>query len=333
MGQTPVLRQRVLSISHTDLDGYASQYFITRPFIRNNVEVQMVNLDYNQLPAFIQDANNFIGFTSVVITDLNLKLEDAQTLNTFSKRYGFNLLLVDHHQSDPKCLEFPWYVVNTSMCATKLVMETMNANDEHWYSDEDMAFARLVNIYDTWKVADFPTEFQKATFISDVVYGCPLVYSKRDFIFQYFDLICIDEAWNLDIADLEKHYIDAMHSLYQNDQSPSKQKVIRFDKPAFIEHIKQNWFASNMFNGVKVIHTTLPSTNFQYLSHMATEDIIEPLVMINASSKGENASVRGNTEMVLEVAKHFGGGGHPKAGGFVVKNYDEFLAKLEAIKN
>jgi oligoribonuclease NrnB/cAMP/cGMP phosphodiesterase (DHH superfamily) len=297
----------------------------------------MVNLDYNQLPAFIQDANNFVGFTSVVITDLNLKLEDAQTLDTLGRRYGFNLLLVDHHQSDPKCLEFPWYVVNTTMCATKLVMETMNANNEHWYSDEDMAFARLVNIYDTWKVDEFPVEFQKATFISDVVYGCPLVYRKREFIFQYFDVLCVDEAWDLSILDLEKHYIDAVYSLSQDNPvanyAPSKQRVIRFDKPAFIDHIKENWFTAPAFNGVKIVHTTLPSTNFQYLSHMATEDITEPVVMINASPKGGNASVRGNTEMVLEVAKHFGGGGHPKAGGFVIKDYNEFLVKLKVVKN
>lgn len=322
---------RALSISHTDLDGYASQYFVAKKLA--NLDLTMVNLDYHEIPKFIADKNNFVEYDLVVITDLNLKPEDADMIENYRLSIGFDLTLFDHHKSDVHCLQYPWYNVNTAMCATLFTYNMLQSNG--LFSAYEQKFAELVNIHDTWKVEDFPVEFQKATFISDVVYTCPLVFSKRDFIFQYFDLLIADEMLNAETIDLERHFLDSVHNLYKNDElvqhHPSKQKIIRFDKPAFIEYVKTHFFTSKQFGGVKIVHTQVPSTNFQYLSHMLTEDITEPIVMINANPKG-SASVRGNTDQVFEIAKYFGGGGHPRAGGFVIKDFAEFLERLESIK-
>lgn len=156
-------------LSHTDLDGYGCQMVVK--FFQDNYRlyhsVRYYNADYgndlsNKLREIVNDM--VVENTTLLITDLNLSMEDADWLEECRTKMGFNLVLLDHHLSGADVAEkySTWYKLSLSgNSATYLTYDFCKHSCQEWGEVEtipsptntkDIKFlVDIINAYDTWK--------------------------------------------------------------------------------------------------------------------------------------------------------------------------------------
>ena len=164
--------KKTLSISHTDLDGYGSQYIVKKALHQHDITFK--NLDYPETEEFFR-STDFSKYNLVVITDLNLSKVILDIINECINRDRVEFIVIDHHE----CIgveSLPWYNLDKS-CSAALGTYNYFYRDEYGNIDKGseklQAFAQLVSIYDIWLATD--PLFNTATFLSDVVFSMPLV--------------------------------------------------------------------------------------------------------------------------------------------------------------
>ena len=302
--------KKILSISHTDLDGYGAQYIVSKAL--RNYDVSFINLDYSDVLAYFQETD-FTVYNEVVITDLNLS---SLIIDIIKKHIdaGVNFTVIDHHETNGVD-GLNWYNLDKT-CSAALGAYNYYFIDEYGNIDKGseklQEFAQLVSIYDIWQTTD--SLFNKATFISDIVFSVPLVYknSKRDFMFSLFDTF-ISENWiKYPVQDIEKWYIDFLYSIDSASDMPSKQRVLLSEFPDFKLDVQNNQYT---ILGQVVSVVSIPSVNFQYLSHKYLEEVDPDAVLIKYSDR-ESGSVRSQNGKAVDIARELGGGGHKNAAGF-----------------
>lgn len=164
-------------LSHTDLDGYGCQMVVK--FFQDNYRlyhsIRYYNADYgndlsNKLKEVVNDIANVMVNDSVIdnatllITDLNLSMEDADWLEECRTKMGFNLVLLDHHLSGGDVAEkySTWYKLSLSgNSATYLTYDFCKHSCQEWGEVEtipsstntrDIKFlVEIIDAYDTWK--------------------------------------------------------------------------------------------------------------------------------------------------------------------------------------
>ncbi|MBL0687536.1 MAG: 3'-to-5' oligoribonuclease B [Sulfurospirillum sp.] len=152
---------KIYHLSHTDLDGYGCQ-MITNHFFKN---VEFLNSNYGKeiherVNQIMQDiANSNIQNNLILITDLNLTLEDAKNLEAKVKtnQKDIELILLDHHKSGQDCAnEFEWYFLDHTRSATKITYDFFSS-----IMNKDKNLSKLVdviNAVDIW--LDDSSEFE-----------------------------------------------------------------------------------------------------------------------------------------------------------------------------
>ena len=139
---------RIYHLSHTDLDGYGAQivtnyYFKDVKFYNSNYGKEIDEKFYRILSQ-IGDEKAII-----LITDLNLSLEQCEDFQNALSEKNAKLLLLDHHQSGAECAsKYGWYFLDSSRCATKITHDFfakiygLDASLSH--------FSDVVNAVDIW---------------------------------------------------------------------------------------------------------------------------------------------------------------------------------------
>lgn len=323
----------IFHLSHTDLDGYASQ-FVTRHYFEN---IYYFNSNYGR-----EIEEKFDTITSlankgdiVLITDLNITLTQCEKFQKICDEMGLKLFLLDHHQSGAECEEnFAWYLLDNSKCATKISYDFFS---EIYGKDEDLSkLVRVVDAVDIWQ-KDRP-EFEFGKMCQEVVSGAKEINKvlfdseSRDYIFyliskamEYFDdNITLDSK----LHDIKKSYFrresdDTLTNLVSNyvveKLSAKKDKMtIKFgDKIGILTY---------NIGSVSVIGN-------DFL--VANPDID---FFVDVTSRKTLSFRANNNADVSQISKTLvGGGGHVNAsGGFWASfkdssNYDEIKAQFEAL--
>jgi oligoribonuclease NrnB/cAMP/cGMP phosphodiesterase (DHH superfamily) len=308
---------KILSISHTDLDGYGAQYAINKHFKQD--DVHNVNLNYSEVQYYIEDLD-FKQYDEIYITDLNLTYDLSRFIDT--NKGKTKVTLIDHHECDERNLLFNWYNVDKSVSGALYTSKFVPC------SDDVKAFVELVSVYDMWQ-KNHP-DFYKATFVSDIVFNVPLAYpsSKREFIFNFFDNF-INLEQNISIQELEKWYIDFVFRLETSNKSlPSRINIIMSEFEYFMHDVEAYMLYSPVIQcNVSIVN--LPASNFQTLSS-AYLGHNPDVVLVNFNPERGTGSTRSTNKKAIDVAKLLGGGGHADAGGFGGKK-DFTMSELDDI--
>ncbi len=118
---------KIYHLSHTDLDGYACQfivnfYFKNVKFYNSNYGKE-INENFNSIIGDIEKDENF-GKAIILITDLNLNLNQCEEFEKICKEKNTKIFLLDHHQSGEECAQkYSWYLLDSKRCATKIVYD------------------------------------------------------------------------------------------------------------------------------------------------------------------------------------------------------------------
>ena len=308
--------KNTLLISHTDLDGYASQFILYTLLDKSLHNFEFKNLNYDDLNNYLLELD-YTKYDKVYITDLNIKLHTAEHIDIETS----NVILIDHHTYDEAFNEFSWCNINTKYSAALNTFKYIDESTNTIINDNIRIFAELVSIYDLWKIED--EYFNTMTFISDVVYNCPMHYNKREFLFKYFSHLIYNEILYKSVYDVEMDYITFCYeTFYTNKQLPTKQLCILSELDEFAKDIKTIYHS-----GIEIGIVSIPSSNFQYLSSEYLQNINSDCILININFKNNSGGVRSVNNKSIIISKLLGGGGHANAGGFshTFKNMDEVV--------
>ncbi len=140
----------IFSLSHNDLDGYACQYLISKI----KTEVMFFNSSYgkainNNLEKIFEKIKKN---DTLLITDLNLTVEQSDILDLKQKEIGFKLILIDHHQTGlPSAKKYKWYNLDISMSATKSLYLFLLEKKLIQKSNDLDFLVDCVNSFDMWE--------------------------------------------------------------------------------------------------------------------------------------------------------------------------------------
>lgn len=151
---------KIYHLSHTDLDGYGAQ-FVTKHYFK---DILFFNSNYGrEIEAKFEEILNLIENSAkvnensekiyeksiVLITDLNLNLQQCEKFENALKDKNSTVFLLDHHQTGLECSKkFPWYLMDSSRCATLITYDFFSKI--YGKGDKLFKFVNVVNAVDIW---------------------------------------------------------------------------------------------------------------------------------------------------------------------------------------
>lgn len=285
--------------THTDMDGVGCAILAQLAFGKENMDVSYCN--YDDINKTVQDyiLNNWDDSIPIYITDISVNDVVADLLNQRG-----NVKLFDHHPTALGLNRYNWCTVSIDgqdgikTSGTMLFYRWLVLNgyldDELKANKSSEEFAELVRNYDTWRWATLGEDGVICKQVNDLLY----LYDRDRFI-QW----CISE-----IQD------GVFPKLYAEDELVLNLKQKQIDK--YIESKDKTMYITE-FCGMKcgfVFAENYFSELGNKLCLMHPE--IDFVAMINMDGKTVSyRTVKENIDLGYDIAKLFGGGGHPKAAG------------------
>lgn len=318
-------------LSHTDLDGYGCQmvtkhYFDAISFYNSNYGKE-INECINQILDTIQ--NSSIEHHAVLITDLNLTLDQAQE---FESKLAIcdkkpHLLLLDHHKTGQECANsFEWYFLDSSRCATKI---TYDFFAKLYGEDTKLStFVDVVNAIDIW-LEDKP-EFELGKVCMGLVSGAKEVNKvmfpsvNSSYIFSLLEqaqtfFTCKDPHIALD-----DHTHEMKKNFFKKEQNNTLTNLVsaynvtllsQFKNSMTIMYKEYKGILTYNIGNVSVIGNDFLSANpdFDFFMDITSKKTIS----LRSSGKVD----------VSQMAAHIAnGGGHHNASGGLLSNFkDAFI--------
>jgi len=323
-----------LHISHNDLDGYGCLFVSATKFS----DLQYYNLDYSetqQIPEIIEKWDKVYNYDKIYITDLNLKEDIIKELNKFN-----NIVIVDHHIWDydyTKYENIEFHIDNTK-CATKAYYELVSDLDNIRNSIE------LINIYDLWKtdneyfgvasvLNDWFYEILKDNKIFDNKLRVELIITLLFRFSQLFDELkekyntdyLIEELENIKSSFIRDIITDKFNEPISNKMLLAKIQLENYKEFTEINNFKISNISSDIFQVISSLYLdNNPNKICINYQRKANDDLTSFINTI---------SIRSRNEKAREIAKMFGGGGHPNAAGAIVDlTFEELIKKLKELK-
>ena len=308
--------KKTYHLSHIDLDGYGSQ-FITANTIKN--EVIYLNCNYGQIVDTLMTIQDDITKNDeLLITDINLTEGEAKMVEAWRKNVGFDLQLLDHHDTGKKvAAQYDWYHLDNLKCGTMLTWE-------HFGKREDLSmFASIVNAYDLWKENDQYFSKGKALtrIVEDHTYSYPDGFEdeERNMILSLLDHAYILLRNGYSVMKMEQElYNTERHLLLSGKEDNEDLTLHEVRVNTFIDKIMEmeaytivniDGFDTYVFTGLSKI--------FQTFSNNILHNNERIHVAVNISKRGSMSfrSRRDDINLGAIVKKYFNGGGHYKAAG------------------
>lgn len=291
--------------THTDLDGVGCAILAKLAF---GEEVDIEYCDYENVNEKVSEYvnTNEDNFSYIYITDISVNEEIAKLLDV---RGGVHLL--DHHPTALNLNKYPW---------CKVMVENLNglktSGTEMFYHWLGMnrglnkslnRFTEVVRNYDTWRWKELGEEGLICKQINDLLY----LYGRDRFI-----------TW----------CISAIHDqvfprLYASDELVLKIKQNEIDE--YIKEKDEKMFTSSMCG--HVCGFVFAEKYFSELGNRLCQihPEIDFVAMIDMNGTVSYRTVKENIDLGEDVARQFGGGGHPKAAGSQFSNE----IKMKVIEN
>ena len=280
--------------THTDLDGVSCEILGKIAFGEN---IDVVRCGYGNIDDKVEEfINSNEEYDKLFITDISVKKELADALNNVSDK----VILLDHHKTALWLNEYPFALVQVEdesvgkMCGAYLFYEYLKKNHEEFNDTLALKlFVKYVRMYDTWEWKEkYDNIIPKR--LNDLMY--------MDGPNEFIDKMIYRLGNNLaifDDTDLMKLQIE---QTYINSYIAQKNETLMINDDLFPEYTVGITFAdkyiSELGNKLCELH---PELDFVVLINMSTLAV-------------SYRTVKDDLDL-SDIAKGFGGGGHPKASG------------------
>jgi len=300
----------IYSISHNDLDGYASQLIIKKYANINKHNIKMFNISRQSEIKNILDNIKLNSSDSLIITDISIDNELSKYLNDLKIKI---LLVIDHHEtSSDISSKYNWYKYDNAKSATLLAFEYLLKDIVVEYE-----FIKYVNAYDLWLETD--SCFLKGISLNSFFKEKSQHYIKqisdlrRDFVFYFIEKYSAELTINNKISDSE-------HSSYkiEKDFLGSKEDIpldILISKKHYEYIVEHNLYIDKTVNNYKIRVFYNMNIIFQNVLHMTLVDNKDISFVCHLSNQGSisfrSTDDRVNVENIAKT--YFYGGGHRNA--------------------
>ncbi|HEB9286755.1 TPA: DHH family phosphoesterase [Campylobacter coli] len=318
---------KIYHLSHTDLDGYACQYIVNFYFknvnFYNSNYGKEINENFNAILADIEKDNSF-GQAIILITDLNLNLNQCEEFDKICKEKNIKIFLLDHHQSGEECAQkYTWYLLDNKRCATKITYDFFS---KICTPDlELLNFAQVVNAVDIWLSEDANFELGKV-FLGLIANAKEInrVMFKEAQVFYMFFLLerarkFINQPNSHILLDNAIHFIKK--DFFAKDHDDTLSNLISYFVVEKLSELKEEF--SIEYEGHKGILTS----NIGNTSVIGNEFLVKnpdyDFFIDVSSRKTLSFRANGKVDVSLMAKKLVGGGGHKNASGGLFAAYKD----------
>lgn len=280
--------------THTDLDGVSCEILGRIAF---GEDIDVVRCGYGNIDDKVEEfINSDEEYDKLFITDISVKKELADALNNVSDK----VILLDHHKTALWLNEYPFALVQVEdesvgkMCGAYLFYEYLKKNHKEFDDTPALKlFIDYVRMYDTWEWKEkYDNIIPKR--LNDLMY----IDGPNEFIDKMVYRLG-NNLFILDDTDLMKLQIE---QTYINSYIAQKNETLMVNDDLFPEYTVGITFAdkyiSELGNKLCELH---PELDFVVLINMSTLTV-------------SYRTVKDDLDL-SDIAKRFGGGGHPKASG------------------
>lgn len=289
--------------THIDLDGIGCGIIGNLAF--ENIDIEYCN--YNDINEKVQEfiKNNRDNFDKVFITDISVNEETADMIHKNyqedSELFLNHFVLLDHHPTALWLNKYSWCKIQIEdnlekTCGTEIFYDLLKKNDCIKYNETLDTFVEKVKRYDTWLWKEKYND-KTPKVLNDLFY----IYGKERFIENMIYKIKNNRGLlsisDFDVINLEQDRID------RYIKSKSEKiiiKELKLDRVYKFGIVTGEQHISEMGNRLAEENPDLDFiaiVNFNTVSLRTVKDDV-------------NVGI---------IAKHFKGGGHPKASGFSYK--------------
>ena len=252
----------------------------------------------------------------ILLTDISVNYDTAKRLDHVCVKYDIRLDMIDHHQISDDIESFEWVHANTSsdVCGTSLLRDFLSCkppiyDPDNWDILDYKSTLKFVNdvcLYDNW-------QFDKST------------ETNAENLNILLGLLGKDEFEMIMSAYLTSHpdipYIVAEQPEYMFVEADIKK---RKEYCALRNQSMKTVFYKGYKVGVVFAERYISSVG-DYVLRCHPE--IDFCAIVNLPS---SVSLRGRSDSLnlgVDIDRPLGGGGHPKAAGYQIKNIPEHLIK------
>ena len=280
--------------THTDLDGVSCEILGKIAF---EEDINVVRCNYGDIDAKVEEfINSTEEYDKLFITDISVNKEIADKLLSVSDK----VILLDHHKTALWLNEYPYALVQVEdesigkMCGAYLFYEYLKKNHKEFDDTPALKlFIDYVRMYDTWEWKEkYDNIIPKR--LNDLMY--------MDGPNEFIDKMIYRLGNNLAIVDDTDLMKLQIKQTYINSYIAQKNETLMVNDSLFPEYTVGITFAdkyiSELGNRLCELH---PELDFVVLINMSTLTI-------------SYRTVKDDLDL-SDIAKGFGGGGHPKASG------------------
>ena len=280
--------------THTDLDGVSCEILGRIAF---GEDIDVVRCNYGDIDTKVEEfINGAEEYDKLFITDISVNKEIADKLLSVSDK----VILLDHHKTALWLNEYPYALVQVEdesvgkMCGAYLFYEYLKKNHKEFDDTPALKlFIDYVRMYDTWEWKEkYDNIIPKR--LNDLMY----IDGPNEFIDKMVYRL-ENNLFILDDTDLMKLQIE---QTYINSYIAQKNETLMVNDDLFPGYTVGITFAdkyiSELGNKLCELH---PELDFVVLINMSTLTV-------------SYRTVKDNLDL-SDIAKGFGGGGHPKASG------------------
>ena len=294
--------------THTDLDGIGCAV-LAKIVFGDNVDISYCNYD-----DIDKKVNVFFNNTSNMeyhITDISINEELAAKIDHAKD----NCVLLDHHPTAFALNKYDWCHVialdvetGLKTCGTELYYKWLVENSYLSTTEALDTFVEAVRDYDTWRWVELGEAGMFAKQLNDLLY----IYGRDGFIDW-----CIDR-----INSGMTHEVDGFAQTLLNYRQKDIDSYIEEKNKQM--RVKKITIDSALWTCGVVFAERFFSELGNRLSEMHPE--LDFIVMIGMDGKISYRTTKKHIDLGKDIAKVFGGGGHPQAAGSYFKT--DLVSKL-----
>ena len=289
--------------THTDLDGVGCAILAKLAFGTEVVDVEYCN--YDDINTKVEEYFNSGLEYECHITDISVNDELASKIDNTKKKYQ----LLDHHPTALELNKYEWCKIqienedtHIKTSGTEMYYHWLIDNNYLNSSDTLDRFVELVRNYDTWRWSTFGEEGVICKQVNDLLY----LYGREKFIDWCFTEI----------------YEDSFPWLYESDLLVLEIKQKEIDD--YIEAKDKQLFIGDLCN-----RTCGFVFAEKYISELGNKlckihPEIDFVAIIDMDGTVSYRTIKDDIDLGKDVARLFGGGGHPKAAGSQISKEVQF---------
>lgn len=280
--------------THTDLDGVGCAILARLAFDR---DVDITYCNYDDIDNLVSDFvhTELAPEDMCHITDISIKDEIAKYVDENSEQF----YLLDHHPTALELNKYNWcnVIINDSTgiktSGTEMYYKWLVDNNYIKENRTIERFVELVRNYDTWRWSELGDAGIICKQVNDLYY----LYGKDKFI-----------TWAI-----SEIYDEVFPRLYAADDLVLSIKQKEIDN--YVEEKSKQMLTSPMCN--KICGFVFAEKYFSELGNRLCQmhPEVDFVAMIDMDGTVSYRTVKENIDLGKDVAKLFGGGGHPKAAG------------------